>query len=402
MSLTPALIKKTDSAIFQTSLFLLSTMTVLGGAIISPSLPDLEKHFSYVPHIDLLSKLILTLPALFIMIMAPFVGILLDKYGRLKFIFPAMAIWSISGGIGYFLNDIYSLLISRAVLGISTSFVMDGVSVLLSDYFQGSRREKALSKQGFFRSFGGAIMLIIGGYLAHLNWHFPFLVYFLGLFILAFATLNLFEVKYEHHTHKHVSDKKSGFRFLTFAPVYALTLINMVMYYTIPTQLPFFIVDILHEKPGRVGESMAMSAFAMAFIALFYARLRRIFGIYILYSISFFFMLTGFLLISLIHSYPVLLLALVLSGIGIGIMLVNNSSWLFSLAEEKIKARAYGFLSSFLFMGQFISPFFSEPLVKYLGLSNMFLVTALIALVGMVIFIVVAIKSKVLKERMQS
>ncbi|PAF42523.1 MFS transporter [Helicobacter sp. 11S02629-2] len=399
MSLSPALMKKTDSGVFQTSLFLLSTMTVLGGAIISPSLPDLERHFAYVPHIDLLSKLILTLPALFIMIMAPFVGILLDKYGRLKFILPAMAIWSISGGIGYFLNDIYSLLISRAVLGISTSFVMDGVSVLLSDYFQGSRREKALSKQGFFRSFGGAIMLIIGGYLAHLNWHFPFLVYFLGLFILAFAALNLFEVKREHHITHHATDKKSGFRFLTFVPVYILTLVNMIMYYTIPTQLPFFMVDILHEKSARVGESLALSAFAMAFIALFYAKLRRTFGIYLLYAISFFFMLAGFLLISLIHSYPVLLLALVLSGIGIGIMLVNNSSWLFSLAEEKIKARAYGFLSSFLFMGQFISPFFSQPLVRYLGLSNMFLVTAFIAFVGMIIFIVVSVKSKILKNK---
>lgn len=60
----------TDTFLFQVTLFATASMTVLGGTIIAPSLPHFEEHFADVPHIDMLSRLVLTLPALFIMIFA--------------------------------------------------------------------------------------------------------------------------------------------------------------------------------------------------------------------------------------------------------------------------------------------------------------------------------------------
>lgn len=82
--------KRTDSALFQIALFSAASMTVLGGTIIAPSIPHFEEHFASVPHIDMLSRLILTLPALFIMIFAPISGFLLERYGRTRFLYPAI------------------------------------------------------------------------------------------------------------------------------------------------------------------------------------------------------------------------------------------------------------------------------------------------------------------------
>lgn len=112
--------KNIDTIAFKTALFSIAATTVLGSTLIAPSLPALENHFSYVNNIDFLSKLILTLPALFIMIFSPIAGFMLEKFGRLKLIYPAMILWSVMGTSGFFLDNIYLLLISRAIFGIAT------------------------------------------------------------------------------------------------------------------------------------------------------------------------------------------------------------------------------------------------------------------------------------------
>lgn len=127
--------KRTDSLLFQIALFSAASMTVLGGTIIAPSIPHFEEHFADVAHIDILSRLILTLPALFIMIFAPISGFLIERYGRTKFLYPAIFLWSVSGASGFFLeSSIYLILFSRAIFGIATAFVMTAISVLIGDY----------------------------------------------------------------------------------------------------------------------------------------------------------------------------------------------------------------------------------------------------------------------------
>ena len=148
--------KLLDSKIFYFALFSVSAMTVLGSTAIAPALPNLEKHFLDIENIEFLVKLVLTIPAIFIVFFSPISGYLFDKYKRLKLIYPAIIIWSISGVSGFFLDNIYYILISRAIFGIATAFVMTGSSALLADYYTGIKREKALRFQNFYTAFGGA------------------------------------------------------------------------------------------------------------------------------------------------------------------------------------------------------------------------------------------------------
>lgn len=81
----------------------------------------------------------------------------MDKFGKLKFILLAMVVWTISRASGFFLNDIYAILTSRAIFGMTTAFIMTGASALLGDYYSRggfNRRENALSLQGFFCAVG--------------------------------------------------------------------------------------------------------------------------------------------------------------------------------------------------------------------------------------------------------
>jgi MFS family permease len=61
------------------TLLVASTLTVMAGAIIAPALPQISKEFSDVPGAELLSRLVLTLPALFMGILAPLAGYFTDK-----------------------------------------------------------------------------------------------------------------------------------------------------------------------------------------------------------------------------------------------------------------------------------------------------------------------------------
>lgn len=369
------MLKNCDSAIFYFSLFSVNAMCVLGSTAIAPSLPNMELHFSDIKSVELLSKLILTLPAIFVVIFSPISGILYDKMPRLKILFPAMIGWSVSGFIAFFLDNIYFILFTRALFGIATAFVMTGASALLADYYKGAKRERALSIQGFFTAFGGGLFLVIGGLLSNINWRFPFLVYLLGFVIFIFAFKNLFEPP---KVAPKAIKPSSNAGIFAFIPIYILGFFGMAAFYIVPTQVPFFITDILKKGGEFIGISLATSSIFTAISSLFYARFRRYFSLSAMYGIGFFLMAIGFFMIFVFHNFFMLFISLIFTGSALGILLVTNSSWLFCLTDENNRAKAYGFLASAIFLGQFLSPFLTQPIVNKYSLLIMFLVFSLI------------------------
>ena len=64
------------------ALLAVSTLTIMAASIVAPSLPEIELYFEGEAHAGLLARLILSLPAVFIVISAPVVGKLSDRRGR--------------------------------------------------------------------------------------------------------------------------------------------------------------------------------------------------------------------------------------------------------------------------------------------------------------------------------
>lgn len=379
--------KLLDSKIFYFALFSVSAMTVLGSTAIAPALPNLEKHFLGIKNIEFLVKLVLTIPAIFIVFFSPISGYLFDRYNRLKLIYPAIIIWSISGVSGFFLDNIYYILISRAIFGIATAFVMTGSSALLADYYTGIKREKALRLQNFYTAFGGALFLIMGGFLSNINWRYPFLVYILGFVIFIFAFIILFEPQKNKKTSLNHADSNK-FNFFTFLPIYMLSFFGMSLFYIVPTQIPFMIINVLHKSGEYVGNSLALSSIVTALTSLLYARIRQYLSLDNMYVLGFSIVGIGLCIINIFHSYFMLLIALICMGFGLAIFLVTNSSWLFSLTNETNRAKAYGFLASSVFIGQFLSPIITQPIVEVFGLINMFLIFGLTSLLIATTFVI--------------
>ncbi|WP_245892618.1 MFS transporter [Helicobacter valdiviensis] len=370
----------TKTKTFQFALFASTSMTVLGSIVIAPAIPALEMHFlpQSIPNIDLLSRLILTLPALFVMLFSPLSGFLLDKFGRIKFLIPAMYAWSIFGALGALWDNIYWILFTRAMFGIATAFVMTAASALVADYYAGEDRQRALSLQGFATACGSATFMVIGGFLAHFGWRYPFVVYALGVLIALLAAKLLFE---PIRAQNSLEDYEDGeFKILPLVPIYFLGFFVMVTYYISPTQIPSFMIYNLEIKEVYVGVGMSASAIFYGLASLSYQRLRKFFSIALIYGVGFLLMGVGFLLIFYFHSFYMVLLALVLFGIGGGPIIVNNISTLIANTNPKHRAKTLGILSAVIYFGQFVSPLLSQPFVREFDITYLFMAAGLFLL----------------------
>lgn len=65
------IIALTERVRFKLALFGAAMMTILGSVLVSPALPGIAKEFSTTPHIELLTGLTLTIPALFMIFFRP-------------------------------------------------------------------------------------------------------------------------------------------------------------------------------------------------------------------------------------------------------------------------------------------------------------------------------------------
>jgi uncharacterized RDD family membrane protein YckC len=66
-----------NSVFTKATLLLVSTLTVMAGATIAPSLPGMQVQFAQIDNVGLWVRLVLTLPALFIVIGSPIAGIVI-------------------------------------------------------------------------------------------------------------------------------------------------------------------------------------------------------------------------------------------------------------------------------------------------------------------------------------
>lgn len=137
----------------------IATMVMYAETMLIPAIPTLINDFdvSYG-----LSSWILTSYLIAGAVMTPIAGKLSDIYGRKKILLIIMLIYTIGVGIGGFVNDIYSMIVARAVQGIGISMFPIAFGIIRDQF----PREKISMAQGAITSMfaaGSIIGLSIGG-----------------------------------------------------------------------------------------------------------------------------------------------------------------------------------------------------------------------------------------------
>ncbi len=384
--------EKRNEALRKATLLIGSTLTVMAGAIIAPALPQISREFSDVPGVELLSRLVLTLPALFMGILAPLAGYLTDRAGRKKVLLFSLILYAIAGTTGLYFDDLIWILAGRAVLGIAVGGLITAIITLIGDYFEGESRSRFMGMQAAFAGMGGLIFISMGGVLADINWRMPFLLYVVSLVVWFMAMISVYEpertkkIKDENRdqtiTGKNKFDKIPTIVFI----VYGVTFISALVFYMIPVQMPFMLSEMEGITNTKIGFAIAFVNVASVTTSLNYGRIRRKLSFPAIMAIVYFLVFVGFMIISRSNSYIMMIVGVIFSGLGFGLMLPNINLWLISLAPDSRRGQLVGYLNMALFLGMFGSPIVIQPLVAYADLYFTFFLVSIMLIMMAVVF----------------
>jgi MFS family permease len=346
-----------------------STLSVMAGAIVTPALPYISKNFSEISNIEFLTKLILSLPPLFIAIFSPIAGYLFERFGRKPVLVASSFLYGIAGTTGYYLNDIYLILIGRALLGVAISALMTGFIVVIGDLFTGDKRNKLIGLQGAIMSFGGVVYLLIGGVLADVSWNVPFLAYAVSIIV------GLLLLIYLDETSSPTVEKitlRTSFN-LKLVLILLSAVFVMICYLMVPTQLPFLINYNFPQFPAKkIGLMISVWIMFSSIASLFYPKIKSILAFRQIYMLGFLIWAAGHILILFASSITILIFSLILLGVGNGFVVPNLKAHILTISTENNRGINSGFLTTALYVGQFLSPIVVQPMFSFGNIPQIF------------------------------
>ncbi len=361
------------------TLLLASTLTVMVGATISPILPKLQESFGHYAYSEVLIKLVLTIPALFIGLGSPLVGYLLDRFGRKKLLITVILMFIIGGTSGFYLDSLYFILLGRIIVGLAVAGIMTTVTTLIGDYFDGMQRSRFMGLQASFMAYGGVVFITLSGFLADISWRMPFLLFAIPVLYLPFVVGALHEPILNTKSHTTKGENPTGQYpkgFVYF--IYSIAFFFMACFYMIPTQLPFYLEEVVGVSGTEVGIAIAFATLSGGTTSLFYNRVKAQATYNFIFFLIFLSMGLGFLVISLSSLYYLIILGLIICGFGMGMLMPNTNTCLLNLAPEHLRGKIMGGVTMSFFLGQFFSPIIFQPINAYMSLSYAFFTVSLI------------------------
>ncbi len=367
------------------TLLLASSLTVMSGALIAPALPRMAEVFAGVPHAAFLTKLILTIPAIFIAVLSPVAGWLVDRFGKMRLFVVSMLLYAVAGGAGFVLSDLYHILISRAVLGIAVAGIMTTATTLIGDYFAGDERKQFLGTQAAFMAFGGTVFVTLSGWLADIGWRFPFLVYLFSLVVLVLVQKYLHEPQISQDNAPQSSTGARNKRWIGI--MYAATFFGMMMFYMIPVQSPFLLKQMGAGSNFIGGLGVMVATLFAALAGQNYGRLKRRLSFVSIYFLTFGLMAAGYAVVYIATDIWLVIVGMVLAGTGAGWLMPNANLCLIEIVPPHSRGKVIGGLTSAVFAGQFLSPIAIQPVVDATSLNIAYGVAAVLLVVVALTFL---------------
>jgi len=359
-------------------------LALLATPLVSPAMPEIARVFaqnaenepfarailnaiSILPGdpsvIFLVKFILLSIPALFIILAAPLVGWLSDNVGRKGLLNSSLLIFGISGASGYFADSFFFMFMGRAILGLSIAGIKTATVAMIGDYYEGSARNKVIGWQGSAMKIGGVVFMLLGGFMANFSWQTPFLGYLLAFVLLPSGLIALSEslptVKASQA--REAGERLPGVPFWPAVYVFVSAFLASGLFFITPVQLPFYLHNVFTASPFEMGAAIAVGNTVGALISLVYYRFRRRMNFVAIYAFIYLAMAVGYFVVALAPSYTIALLGMVVAGLGFGLYVPNHCSWILSIVSPQRRGFGVGLVTTAMFLGQFSAPILVQP-----------------------------------------
>lgn len=328
-----------------------SCMPVLGAVLLSPVLPRMEDHFRQVPGAHVLVSVALTLPALLIAVGAPFAGSMTDRFDRKRLLIIAMAAYSIFGTAPLYLDSLYAILATRALVGVCEAAIMTCCTTLIADYWSGSARVRYLGLQTLITVLAATVFVLVAGVLGAGSWRSVFWLYAVA----GVAAVPMVKLLWQPEGNAdHGAQAAAPWPWRQIALPAVISLVGGMIFYTLTVQLAYVLDDAGMTSSAAIGGVTAIMSLATAVGAGLFPKLARIGARNLLFGE---FVLTGagLLLVFATGSVPVITAGALITGLGDGLLIPTLVTWAVGKLPFAQRGRGTGIWTGSLFLDSFFS-----------------------------------------------
>lgn len=360
----------------------LSLVTVMSGAAVAPALGPIANYFSNTD--PLLIKLIITIPALFIIITSLLFSLISSKFSSKTIAVVGLLFYIVGGCGGGFVDNIYLLLVFRVILGIGVGLITPLSTGLIAYFFDKNEQSKLMGYSSAMNNLGGIIAITISGYLVSLNWRYSFGIYLLGLFVVLMVIR--FLPKAELSRIKRSIDMRT---IRKIAPYAFAIFITMIIFYIVPSNFSIIMAKENLVPSSFIGLLMAVQNITSFVIGLALSAIVKKTGKYTKYVASGMFAL-GFFGLSFTGDILAVIFGLFALGVGLGILVPVLNSQISLHVEKENMTSAMAIMSGMLYLGQFLSPILIDgiqTLFRLEGLQTPFYLAVLLSIALLIGFV---------------
>jgi MFS family permease len=355
--------------------------------LVTPTFPAIGTTFGISETRVSLVVTVYAIPSVFL---APVVGYLADRVGRRQVLVTCLAVFGVAGSLVTVASTFRAVLLLRAVQGFAAGSLLSSLALtLVGDYFVDERHDRMMGITVAAVSVGAAVYPSLGGYLATISWRAPFAVYLVCLPLALAAYLILEEGPTEQSTETdYLCTAVRELPLGRMVRTYGLLAVGFtVMFGGVYVLLPLYLqaeFGLTSVEVGLVG-SFVLGITAVTSIQS--GRFRRRFARRERLTLGFGAFGTGTAAIGASVVVPLIAVALVAVGAGLGVMIPTLFAIISDLAPDRLRAGVMSLRTTTVGITQTVGPILFTLSSGSFGYRSVF-VSAGVILLGTTLLVV--------------
>lgn len=370
-------------------LFCVTLTVVMGVSSIAPAFPDIMDALGLSATQVAWLVTAFTLPGVFL---APVLGILADRYGRKTVLVPSLLAFGVFGSLCALADSFAWLVALRFLQGVGAAALGALNVTILSDLYTGPERITAMGYNAGVLSFGTTLFPLLGGALATVGWHWPFILPVAAL-PLALVVLLLLDTPRPDSGGAFMEYMRQAVRRAVEPRALALfastCLTFMILYGMLVSFLPVYLARRFGAEAWAIGAIIASASLTTALMAARLGALARLMPLRVLLAVAFGLYATAALLIPLMPGLWWVLVPVLVFGAAQGLNIPTVQTMLADLAPMEQRGAFMALNGTVLRLGQTLGPVVMGGAFLVWGMDGVFAATAALALLAGALVLVV-------------
>ena len=360
----------------------LTFASLLGFPIISPALPAVRDA------LDISNENIGWVMAAYSapgIIFIPIVGLLADKFGKKRILFPSMLLFAFSGSGCMFAGNQETLFLLRFLQGIGACALATINISMAADLFSGKDRIRVMGYIGATQNIGSGILPLVGGGLASIMWFYPFITSLLVLPVGVYLAINMNDGMDTHNKHDLGTNAFLNHAWSKLNDKIVIELVMMtgafifIGFGAFITYLPLFLKDNFNSPEYLIGIIIGCRAVVGVAVASQLTQLSYYISYRSLVFVAFLMMAFGLAIVPLANNQWALMITSMCYGGSFGILRPSFQYLLLEHAPKELRS-TFASASNFgLRLAQTVSPVFAGLFLVFGTYKSLYITVAILA-----------------------